>query len=92
MFTDEGFMVRLDAVLNGIDFQPTVDAVEVVHGEWIHGIGSWSTKNCSECNWKVPYFSSYEDREATKILYKSLHYCPNCGAKMDLTSGGVNEG
>ena len=31
MFTDElGFVVRLEAVLGGIDFQPAVDAVEVV--------------------------------------------------------------
>ena len=30
MFTDEGFMVRLDAVLGGIDFQPTAYSVEAV--------------------------------------------------------------
>ena len=30
MFTDEGFMVNLQAVLNGIDFAPTIDAVPVV--------------------------------------------------------------
>ena len=30
MFTDEGFMVNLQAVLNGIDFAPTIDAVPVI--------------------------------------------------------------
>lgn len=30
MFTDEGFMVRLEAVLCGIDFQPTAYDVEAV--------------------------------------------------------------
>lgn len=43
MFTDElGFAVSLESVLNGIDFQPTIDAVEVVrckdcavpHNKW----------------------------------------------------------
>ena len=36
MFTDElGFVVSLEAVLGGIDFSETVDAVEVVHGRWV---------------------------------------------------------
>ena len=34
MFTDElGFVVSLQAVLNGIDFQPAADVVEVFRGE-----------------------------------------------------------
>ena len=49
---------------------PTIDAVEVVHGEWIDrsdGIeGAWNY--CSVCG------------EQAIDLYD---FCPNCGAKMD---------
>ena len=51
---------------------PTVDAVEVVHGEWgeiytCHGERLWGYK-CSQCE--------YDNS-------KKSNYCPNCGAKMD---------
>lgn len=53
---------------------PTIDAVEVKHGEWIatrvEVDGSRFTgERCSRCGW-----------------WKSMgiyNYCPNCGAKMD---------
>ena len=54
---------------------PAVDAVEVVHGRWIHKhfddvCGGWYNEwHCSVCNGRV-----YE---------KGFNYCPNCGAKMD---------
>ena len=57
MFTDElGFVVSLQAVLNGIDFQPAADVVEVKHGRWdLFG----THYCCSEClialRDKVPY-------------------------------------
>lgn len=69
--------------LDFLNEQPTADVVEVVHGEWIEGFGSWATMNCSKCDWKVPYFSSIGDIVSEQKLYDSLHYCPNCGAKMD---------
>lgn len=53
---------------------PTVDAVEVVHGRWIHVPSSdmmtGKAYKCSECN---------------KMRYGSFmpNYCQNCGAKMD---------
>ena len=52
-----------------IEKQPTVDAVEVVHGRWkhIHVGGIGYIPACSECGW--------HDSET--------NYCPNCGAKMD---------
>lgn len=53
-----------------IDSAPTIDAVSVVHGEWIDrsdGIeGAWNY--CSVCG------------EQAIDLYD---FCPNCGAKMD---------
>ena len=53
---------------------PTVDAVEVVHGRWIHVPSSdmmtGKAYKCSECN---------------KMRYGSYmpNYCQCCGAKMD---------
>ena len=56
-----------------IQEQPTVDAVEVVHGEWIDGrpfVNSrW--KVCSVCHQTAPE------------PHAGYNYCPNCGAKMD---------
>ena len=57
---------------------PTVDAVEVVHGRWVQmefwpGGGTW---RCSECGYQVMFM---EDTPYAK----AMHYCPNCGAKMD---------
>ena len=47
---------------------PTVDAVEVVHGQWKNR-GNETT--CSVCR-----FIYYANRDI-------FNYCPNCGAKMD---------
>ena len=59
---------------------PTVDAVEVMHGRWIHdgqklrgGVDWW---HCSECG-----------RPASGVDIK-FNYCPNCGAKMDGDENG----
>lgn len=50
---------------------PAVDAVEVVHGEWIavpnSGIGN--TAKCTHCGKSI-------------YGYKAMNYCPNCGADM----------
>ena len=62
--------------------EPTVDAVEVVHGRWgtfemfpetpfLNGFP------CSVCGKRVPFILGY-----------NFKYCPNCGAKMD---GGINK-
>lgn len=84
MFTDElGFVVNLQAVLNGIDFQPAVDVVEARRGKWVewyppkHMImtGEELLYRCSACDAK------YADVEGYR-------YCPYCGAKM----GGAEDG
>lgn len=66
---------------NFIDNAPTVDAVEVVHGEWIswekaeNFIPSPDRHECSVCH------------DAAQVLVNGLEllspYCPNCSAKMD---------
>ena len=57
-----------------IDQQPTVDAVEVVHGQWIMYLDGDSIMpdrfyRCSEC--------------CDRGWGRKWPYCPNCGAKMD---------
>ena len=60
-----------------IDNAPTVDAVEVVHGEWSIIEDDYTgmvALQCSVCNQE--YW--FEDEPPIKIY----NYCPNCGAKM----------
>ena len=70
-----GYCLAEDAIAD-IDNAPTVDAVEVVHGWWIHDYNN--LYGCSECG----------ERE-TMSPKKLKNYCPNCGAKMD---GGNEDG
>ena len=52
-----------------LDSEPTVDAVPVVHGEWIFN-GRFAELNhyaCSNCN---------------RTEFRMSDYCPNCGARM----------
>ena len=56
---------------------PTVDAVEVVHGEWSTIEDDYTglvALQCSVCNQE--YW--FEDEPPIKIY----NYCPNCGANM----------
>ena len=72
------------AFLDSIDEQPTVDAVEVIHGHWEYGKweqGHWVKGNercrCSVCH-----------RDFAVDNSNIWHGCPQCLAKMD----GGNEG
>ena len=67
-------------VINGfigvIETEPTVDAVEVVHGEWIYngrtdslGVPKPFSTKCSVCE--------------SSAGASWMKFCPNCGAKMD---------
>lgn len=60
-----------------IERQPTVDAVDVKHGEWIEqDDGNSIYHKCSVCG-KNQYNVLLE------MMQGDYHYCPNCGAKMD---------
>lgn len=61
---------------------PAVDAVPVVHGEWVFGKnhGDFVEASCTACN-GILLVKWYD-----KI--GEYRYCPNCGAKMD---GGEEE-
>lgn len=82
----KGFFEDLNTpkLLDWLNSQPTVDVVEVRHGEWkakfhnsVSGRGRnthYATFKCSECQkWNGTH---------------RQNYCPSCGAKMD---GGKNE-
>ena len=69
--------------------EPTVDAVEVVHGRWLktgveagdpfdgNSVYCFDVFACSECG------CHFDVSEA-------MNYCPNCGAKMDGGNCGEN--
>lgn len=65
-----------------VDNAPTVDAVVVVHAQWVglsdgyaDGELVYDVWNCSECSYCI------DDGTDDPTLLP--HYCPNCGAKMD---------
>lgn len=64
------------SVLRIVDEQPTVDAVPVVHGRWVGKEGLYQGK-CSACG-----YMTYDKTADWARRY--WHYCPNCGARMDL--------
>ena len=86
----------MDDALGYIDAQPTVDAVEVVHGEWTglisedlacaEGFGIGMTEEQ-----KIKYLEDFYHRTHCSVCNccfddretKNWNYCPNCGAKMD---------
>lgn len=68
-------------VINGfigvIETEPTVDAVEVVHGEWEFCEEHWTgdvTYRCSNCG---------DELATLRGIEIDWNFCPNCGAKMD---------
>ena len=73
---------RLFVAWSAIVEAPTVDAVEVVHGEWIYHEcvsshdGAISGYSCSKCNAFVN-----EDIFDMDEFHKD--FCGHCGAKMD---------
>ena len=67
---------------------PTVDAVEVVHGRWIHDQVEWSSPFIDS----QPIWADVMQCSVCKEYIEGSHgtnYCPNCGAKMD---GGNEDG
>ena len=72
---------------------PAVDAVPVVHGEWVL-LKYWT--NVFQCSKRGHYEASYngtyprDDRPFLVVFYPpKISFCPNCGAKMD---GGADNG
>ena len=59
-------------VVKEIQGQPTVEAVPVVHGEWIYN--QYHTWECSNCSFHP--FKGFIPKEP------GFNFCPNCGADM----------
>lgn len=75
------YIYDTNAFLDSIDEQPTVDAVEVVHGRWKDG-------ECTICGFDIRDMIDGES-EFRSWVWDGLPYCPYCGAKMD---GGNEDG
>ena len=69
---EDGDICSFDDTDNLMENAPTVDAVEVVHGQWLPTSDD-NKKRCSRCD-IVHLIAQYPHGQA--------NYCPNCGAKM----------
>ena len=68
----EGFTDAVESIVGWMECN-TVDAVEVVHGEWVVcGDGEYVPFMCSACGKTTSWYHK-----------QTANYCPNCGAKMD---------
>ena len=76
----DGFAV-MGVTEEDINLAPTIDAVEVVRGEWTERevledtvINEWQSARCSECGkyHTTPYM----------YYFDNFNFCPNCGADM----------
>lgn len=73
-------------ILNSLpSAQPTIDAVEVKHGEWIEADDlEGAIKGVVVCSNCKNLFQSIVMTSGKIILTnQKTKYCPNCGAKMD---------
>ena len=76
-YAKEKLDICCDDLIAMIKEQPTVDAVPVVHGEWIFGKnhGEFVEAECSHCKGLL-LVKWYDEID-------KYRFCPNCGAKMD---------
>ena len=64
---------------------PSADVALVVHGHWIIGGDNDDFDiKCSKCEWTDIF--EVAGIAAVERIAKSMHYCPNCGAKMEEVS------
>ena len=77
----------LKMVAGWLNEAPTVDAVEVVHGEWINDV----VAGFSPFDDSLPIWIDVMQCSVCKEYIDGSHpknYCPNCGAKMDGDGNG----
>ena len=65
----------LDDVRDMLNDQPTIEARQVVHGEWIKSDLLFEADKCTICN-------------ASIYNTDGMNFCPNCGA--DMRKGGAD--
>ena len=77
------YVYDTNAVLESIDAQPTVDAVEVVHAQWITKDGNIHCSHCDFTRATAPGYEMMVYNGEKWVSLEKTNYCPNCGAKMD---------
>ena len=69
-------------VLREVSDAPAADVAPVVHGQWIIGVDNDDFDiKCPKCEWTDIF--EVAGIAAVERIAKAMHYCPNCGAKMD---------
>ena len=71
-----------ETIVRFLKKQPTVDAVEVVHGRWTHD----AVQTCGLFDDSLPVWVDVMQCSVCNEYIEGSHgtnYCPNCGAKMD---------
>ena len=77
-FYETGFASGFVSCEEVVKNAPTIEAVPVVHAEWILGLDEYDVEfaECSAC--KEVFYDGEND---TFDIHPN--FCPNCGAKMD---------
>lgn len=75
-------MFDCEDVISSVANAPAVDVAPVAHGHWIIGVDDddFDVK-CSKCEWTDIF--EVAGIAAVERIAKTMHYCPNCGARMD---------
>lgn len=72
------------SALKNPQIAPTIDAVPVVHGRWVHCDGKSIVWYCSECGGKILFNPNPRTYNIKKLKVEQYNkFCRNCGAKMD---------
>lgn len=67
----EGWDKAIDAAIEAVEKLPAANIAPTRHGEWKENNGIFECSNCGYCF----------EHEGYKPFF---HFCPNCGAKMDI--------
>ena len=76
-YAHAGESIDTDVVISDIKGMKAADVAPVRHGRWVLDEKRYVVY-CSECSEPVSYYPNIRD------VREENHYCPNCGAKMDL--------
>ena len=76
------FIYGIETVLEYAESLPAADVAPVVHGQWIIGVDNDNFDvKCSKCEWTDIF--EVAGIAAVERIAKAMHYCLNCGARMD---------